>query len=373
MHPEVYKSLNWNIPESNNQLPDILDEAKWNIDWMLTMQDPNDGGLYHKLTTKNFEGYVLPKDAVKQRYVVQKTTTAALNHAAVMAMAYRVYQPFDAAYAEKCLNSGLKAWEWANKNPHVYYQQPADVKTGQYEDNNDSDEFFWAAVELTLATGKAEYLSSVENWENTENSIPNWQNVAGLGWISLSVYSEKLPSELSKEIIKKKVTTLCEELVNSYENSAYGIVMGVNQNDFVWGSNSTTANQSMVLLSAYSIYKNPEYLEAAKANLDYLLGRNPTGYCYVTGFGSKPTMNPHHRTSQSDGIENPVPGFLAGGPQPEQQDKCANYKSKLPALSYLDEMCSYSTNEVTINWNAPLVFDVAAIQYYASSMEGKRK
>lgn len=135
--------------------------------------------------------------------------------------------------------------------------------------------------------------------------------------------------------------------------------------DFVWGSNSVGLNQAMMLIQAYRLNGNRDYLNAAQYLLDYVLGRNAVGMSFVTGFGENPTMHPHHRPSQADGIDNPVPGFLAGGPQPDQQDKndCpVAYPSSLPAKSYLDHDCSYASNEIAINWNAPLVYVSAALE-----------
>ncbi len=94
--------------------------------------------------------------------------------------------------------------------------------------------------------------------------------------------------------------------------------------------------------------------------MDYILGRNPTGYSFVTGFGEKTPLHPHHRISQSDTVAAPVPGMLVGGPHAWQQDKC-HYKSNEPTKSYSDSWCSYSTNEIAINWNAPLVYVLGAL------------
>ena len=95
------------------------------------------------------------------------------------------------------------------------------------------------------------------------------------------------------------------------------------------------------------------------------MGRNPLGRSMVTGVGTKPPMHPHHRPSEADGIDAPVPGFISGGPNPGQQDKAGcpvPYPSKMPALSWLDHYCSYASNEIAINWNAPLVYVSAALQ-----------
>jgi endoglucanase len=130
---------------------------------------------------------------------------------------------------------------------------------------------------------------------------------------------------------------------------------------FVWGSSAVAANQGLVLVQAYRITRDTSFLRAAAANLDYLLGRNPTGYSFVTGVGMRTPMFPHHRPSAADTVAAPVPGLLVGGPNPGQQDKCAGYPSSLPALSYLDAQCSYASNEIAINWNAPIVYLSAAI------------
>ena len=101
-----------------------------------------------------------------------------------------------------------------------------------------------------------------------------------------------------------------------------------------------------------------KYRKPALMNADYLLGRNPLGYCYVTGFGSKSPMHPHHRISQADGIDDPFPGLLVGGPNPGQQDKddkTFTYPSKWPDESYADHAASYASNEIALNWNASLV------------------
>ena len=96
-----------------------------------------------------------------------------------------------------------------------------------------------------------------------------------------------------------------------------------------------------------------------------MLGRNAVGTSFVTGYGARSALHPHHRPSAADGIAAPVPGFLVGGPQPGQQDKgdCpVPYPSTAAAKSWLDHDCSYASNEIAINWNAPLVYVSGAIQ-----------
>ncbi len=374
--PAYYKTLNINIPESGNALPDILDEVTYNLRWMLTMQDSEDGGVYHKLTNSHFDGVVLPQDAKTERYVIIKTTSATLDFAASMAHANRIYKGFEKqlpGLADSCLKASLKAYDWAKANPAVLYTNKTqdelhdpEIKTGAYEDDNVSDEFFWAASELFVTTLNPAYLQDMNITVNGKKyiSIPNWQSVGMLGVYSLVKNADKFTfsKDLSVDIDTLKAQYL--RVAKSYQlksaTSAYGTVMGLDGEDFVWGSNAIAGNQCVFMMKAYLMSNDPSLYEAAITNFDYLLGRNATGFCYVTGFGSKPTMHPHHRPSQSDDNVKPVPGLLSGGPNYAQQDakNCgtAVYTSKLPAMSYMDEECSYASNEIAINWNAPLVY-----------------
>lgn len=364
--PEFYDTLNLNLPESNNQLPDILDEILWNIEWMLTMQDPFDGGVYHKLTNPNFDGYIMPHLATAPRYVVQKSTAATLNFAAVMAQASRIFAKFESilpGFSAQLLNASKKAWLWAKNNPDTYYNQnlinmltEPDINTGEYGDSNVNDEFNWAAIELYITTKADSFLLARLSQLPSQLNVPSWQSVNALGFISLSLNRNNLTPLVDTSSVKNKIITLANLLVNSRGNSAYNVVMGQSVNDFVWGSNAVAANQGVILLNAYLLTNDVKYFNAALSNGDYLLGRNGTGYSFLTGYGSKRAMKPHHRVSQADGLTEPVPGLLIGGPNPGQQDNCAGYPSNLPALSYLDDVCSYASNEIAINWNAPAVY-----------------
>lgn len=354
MAPEKWSTLEAGIPESNDSIPDILQEALFNLRWMTTMQDTSDGGVYHKLTNKEFDGIVMPCDATNHRFVVSKTTAASLDFAAVAAHTSLLLAKtglHTGMNARQLLHQAEKAWQWAVANPAVVYVQPADIKTGQYDDNTLTDEFFWAACELFLATAKPEYLDAIVNYYQ-KPTTPEWAIVNGLGFMSLIQHRENLPESLNTKKIIGDFIALADSLVQISETAPYGISL----QKFFWGSNSYAANQGVVKLVAYSIHGDSTYLRSACSDLDYLLGRNPTGYCYVTGFGSKPAMNIHHRPSQADGIAEPVPGFLVGGPNTVVMNDCSDViRSVFPAASYTDTDCSYSTNEVAINWNAPLL------------------
>ena len=356
-----YDTLNVNIPESGNSVPDILDEIKWNLDWMATMQD-TDGGVYHKLSALNWPGQEMPASDTRQRYVIGKATAATLNFAAVMALASKIYADFETEYPGQSaawLAQAEDAWDWAQQNSNIRYSggSDGDNGSGQYGDGSFTDEMSWAAVELFLATEKNEYLTAFLNL-NTSPSTPGWQNVSGLPFMSLVANGEDLLTSAVYTDVKDKLIAYADSVVQQYETSPYKTPM--TPGDFVWGSNGVAANKGMMLMQAYRETNDSKYRDAALGTLSYLLGRNPTDFSYVTAFGHKTPMGIHHRQSDADNIALPVPGFLAGGPHTGRQDGC-DYPSNDRAKNYLDDWCSYSTNEVTINWNAPLLYLTAAL------------
>ena len=164
------------------------------------------------------------------------------------------------------------------------------------------------------------------------------------------------------------ITTMADKFVYSLENNGYGVALS--KEDFYWGSNGVAANKGMVLIHAYILTKDEKYLNAALGIVDYMLGRNPLDKSYLTGYGVNPVMNPHHRVSQADGIEAPVPGMISGGPNASATDCAKKYINKdAVAKSYYDNSCSYATNEVAINWNAPFAYLIGSLQAIASTGE----
>jgi non-processive endocellulase len=354
--PAFYNSRDWNIPESGDDSPDLLDEILWNLDWMEAMQDPNDGGVYHKLTTLNFSGDVMPANATAQRYVVTKGTAASLNFAAVMATASRVFEDSDSARASRYLAAAKGAWAWAAANPGYTFSNPDGVNTGGYGDSNLGDEFAWAAAELFIATEEASYLTAFLD-RNVAAGVPGWSYVSPLAYMSLVFNAESMVAVDEYSSFQQILIDTANSLEAEYSRSAYRVSM----TQFYWGSNGVALNQGMMLLQAWRMTGEQKYRNAALGLVDYALGKNPTDYSFVTGFGARPAMNIHHRQSEADSVVAPVPGFLVGGPNPGQQDGC-DYLYDEPAKSYVDDWCSYASNEVTINWNAPLVYVLAALQ-----------
>jgi len=370
LYASYFDTLRCDIPESRNPIPDILDEVLFNLRWQLTMQDPRDGGVYHKLTTAEFCGMVMPQADRAPRYVVYKSTAAALDFAAVCAKAYRVFGRFESAlpgFADSCLTASKRAWKWAEEHPRCYYTNSITsnpvIRTGEYTDTDVSDERVWAASELFAATHDSTYVKGIltDKIPSCTRRIPSWQGVGALPLFSL-VLSGDTTQSAALRTVPAALIGLADSLLEVQAKNPYHVA--ASSSDFFWGSNSHIATMGIIFSFAYRMTAHEKYRTAAAHQLDYLLGRNPTGYSFVTGFGSTSPRNIHHRASSADGIDAPVPGFLAGGPNSGKQDKkeCDRYTSNLPALSYVDATCSYASNEIAINWNAPLVFLSAAVE-----------
>jgi len=360
MYPEYCNRLNCDIPESKNKIPDVIDELLYNLRWMLTMQDPCDGGVYHKLTNKQFCDFVMPDKATAPRYVVLKSTAASLDFAATMSMASRVFEksslPELKTLGITCLEAAKKAYAWAKANPAVYFKNPPDISTGAYDDTTVEDEFFWAETELGLAENNPALVSKAAI-DSQEMKVPSWDYSGISGIISLSLAENPKFKKYQAEA-RKTLLTFADRLVEKSVNSPYNVSLDF----YKWGSNSDVANIAILKLVAFKISNDKKYLSSVQGEADYLLGRNTTGYCFVTGFGTKRVMHIHHRPSGADGVAEPCPGFLAGGPNTIVMDDCLDVnRSRFPAKSYSDLQCSYSTNEVAINWNAPLFFVMAAL------------
>jgi len=383
MNKAYFDTLNLNIPESvtcnpspvTPRVPDMLSEAMYNIRWMMTMQDL-DGGVYHKLTEPNFEGFIRPDQCKKPRYVVLKTTAAALDFAATMAIAARVYAPFDPDFCAQAKTAAERAYAWALEHPAVYYDQPAmneqfkpEITTGAYDDFDVHDEFYWAAIELAILTGEKAYKVDATNHAkaiaeaNGQYTPSVWGNVTELGYLDWLMHSDN--QALNKINMEALLEYLQPFLDEAESISVYRGPYGNREDDFFWGCNSEGCCWlGIECLYAYRWTGDKKYLVNAERCLNYILGQNSTGYCFVTGFGSNPTSHPHHRLSYSH-PKGTHPGFLAGGPNRMRQDAETDgvkYPKDVPAdESYLDEQPSYASNEVTINWNVTLFALTAGI------------
>ncbi len=364
LFPEKFSTDELNIPESGNKIPDILDEVKYELEWFLTMQDNSDGGVYFKVTPKNFSGFIMPSKDNSIRYIYEKSSTATADFGAVMAKAARVFKSFDSTFAKQCLNAAIEAWEYLEAIPYIVpdggFHNPSDTYTGEYGDGNDSDERLWAAAELFITTGETKYeevYSGAYKKLGLINSSLGWQNVKTLAHVAYLTGKQSLASPEIKIELKNSLINYCNSLVERSNQNGFGVA--INPGEYYWGSNSDVLNKAVLLIIGYELTGNNSYMQTALQQFNYVLGINAHNLSFITGIGTQSVMHPHHRPSAADGIDAPIPGFLAGGPNQYLNDPVlqSHFNDKTPpALCYLDNVESYASNEVAINWNAPLVF-----------------
>jgi endoglucanase len=364
--------LDLNIPESGGKLPDFLAEIRWNLDWMLSLQHA-DGGVWHKQTSENFCSFVMPQDDHLISYVIGtgsapfKSTCATADLAAVAAIAARCYGPFDDAYAKACLDAAKRAYAWASKNPDVPFRNPEGIRTGEYGDGDCRDEILWAASELWRTIGDEQYRRAFESgvaYLRTGNGLrvkpPGWNDLSALAlWTYAMAERKGASSELLAQI-RESSAREADALVQNSRQNGYGNTLSLS--DYVWGSNGVAGNQSLQLIVTDRLQKNDDFRQAAAENLHYLIGRNCWDLSWVTQLGTKAFQHPHHRPSGADNLAAPWPGLLSGGPNAHPSDRVGWLLAQRPPMQmYKDDEAAYSMNEICINWNAPLVFLLAAL------------
>ena len=360
-----------NIPETGNGIPDILNEAKYELDWMLKMQN-EEGGVYHKVTTENFAGNDMP-DTDTEKWEIQCISPvmipATAGFAAAMAIAARVYKKFLPDWADTCLAAARKAFDYAiaNYKDAKPFENVAPCCTGGYGDECCLDEIYWAAAELFRTTGEKAYEEKFAEFykmtfSKTAFGAYHQGGHGSFAYCLAEGADEELKAKVIRDIIKGADASLL-----IYERNAYLLVLhdGINkhENEYYWGSNAALTNNLANMVSAAYLTKSDKYDKAIKDSISYIFGRNYISKCYVSGFGTNTVKNPHHRPSMFDGVDEPVPGLVAGGPndRPWQRPTTVNgvkqsegidWENMPPAGCYIDWEWNWTTNEITIYWNS---------------------
>jgi endoglucanase len=338
-------ALNLNIPESGNQTPDLLDEARWELEWLLKMQ-ADDGSVHHKLSTRNFGGFIPPEKESERRYLSPWSSTATADFVAIMAQSSRVYHKFDKTFSDRCLAAAKKSYAFLQSHREDHPPNLSAFQTGGYV-APDPDDRLWAAAELWEATGDAGALRDCEARLTTARTVDSdwdWGNVRNLGAFTYlrSKRAGRNPTIIAR--VRDDAVQVADAIVASVDHHPYGRPLG---ETYYWGCNGTVARQTMNLNVAYELTNDRRYRDAMLDALSHLFGRNPYGRSYVTGLGKRPPLFPHDRRSGGDKDNAPWPGYLVGGPWPGPKD-------------WVDDRDSYQTNEIAINWNGALIYALAA-------------
>lgn len=385
-----YADNTMNIPESGNNWPDVLDESRYNLKTLLKMQVPAGntlaGMVHHKAHDEKWTALAVRPDQDDQpRWLQPPSTAATLNLAAIAAQGSRLWKDLDSSFATTCLTAAETAWAAAVKNPEIFAPLDGSTGGGAYGDNYVGDDFYWAACELYATTGKTEYLNyikSSKHYLEEPSSLTggedlgvtgcfDWGNTSGLGTITLALVPNGLPAS-DIATAKANIAKAADTFISIEKSQGYGVPINestVKVNDieitgFPWGSNSFVINTAICMAYAYEFTNDTKYLSGVTTAMDYILGRNPNVQSYVTGYGENPLENPHHRfwAYQADNTFPTAPaGCLSGGPNSGLQDpwvKGSGWStgSRPPEKCFMDNIESWSTNEITINWNAPLAW-----------------
>lgn len=326
-------------------LPQFLQEIKWEIDWLFSMQMEN-GAVSHKVSTKDFCGFIMPEQEKNERYFTGWGTTATADFVALLAAASRIFKPYDIEYSEICLKAAQKSYGFLLDHPENIAPDQTGFETGTYA-ADDYSHRLWAAAEMWECTGERWCLEDFESRALREDvkidEKMNWKNVKNLGMIRYLFSTKKGKNQSLVDEIRLHLLKRAQTIVETRNKHGYGRPLG---NFYCWGSNSDLLNQVLLLQYANRIEKKDEFINTALDAIGFVFGRNRYGRSFVTGVGFNPPLFPHDRRSGADSIEQPWPGYLVGGPAENAND-------------YQDSEPDCKTNEIAINWNAALIYALA--------------
>ncbi|MBO0868967.1 MAG: glycoside hydrolase family 9 protein [Micromonosporaceae bacterium] len=356
------------VPERGNHVPDILDEARWELQFLVSMQvpagQPLAGMVHHKVHDENWTGLPLqPQNDPQPRQLHPPSTAATLNMAAAAAQGARLFWRYDPVFAHKLLTAAQTAYAAAKAHPAMYASVADGNGGGTYDDTNVTDEFYWAAAELFITTGGQQYLTDLLASPHFSDDVfaPggfSWQSVAALGRLDLATVPNRLPHN-KLAAVRASVVAGADKYLGILAGQAWGLPLPADA--YVWGSNSNILNNIQVIATAYDLTGQAKYRSAALQGLDYIFGRNALNHSFVTGYGTVSSQNQHTRIYAHEldpNLPNPPVGSISGGANAVPADPLAQrlLTGCAPQFCYIDDIQSYSTNEVAINWNSALAW-----------------
>ena len=348
-----------------------LDEARWELDWMVRMQVapglPLAGMVHHKLHDEHWTPLpTLPDRDPRPRHVHRPSTAATLDLAAVAAQASRVVGPADPSDAARLLDVALTAYRAAREYPVLLAPDTnvlGDFGGGPYDDIEVDDERYWAAAELYLTTGEEIFLDDLRAspFHVTGGKpafVPqgfDWRDVAAWARMQLATVGSSLPE---RDEVRASLVAAADTLLAADE--PFGQLYSPPDGRYAWGSNGMVANCAAVVAAAFEVTGGRRHRDGALAGVDYLLGRNVLGVSYVTGHGTTYAHHQHSRWyshSLDPSLPEPPPGTLSGGPNSGVPDPVSAAVAGRPAQRcYVDDVGAWGVNEMAVNWNAALAW-----------------
>ena len=331
---------NYCLPYSGNGLPDLMDEAKWGLDYLLRLQEP-DGSM---ISIVSLDHGAPPSSAVGQSLYGGVNTISALAGAAAFAHGAKIFGDLNMAdYSDQLLASAVKAWDWADQNPSVIWRNndaafnSVGIGAGQQE-TDDYGRFAYkmrAAIYLFEVTGESKYREFID---------ANYADIHLMLWnFAFPFEQENQEALLYYASLSQATPSVAQDIQSTYraamesENN-FGALNDERDpytsflKDYVWGSNGTKSKKGL-MFSDYvqhgvNVTRDEESMRAAERYIHYVHGLNPLNFCYLSNMfqhGADHGVTQFYHAWFDDGTDwdiagvskfGPAPGFLVGGANP---------------------------------------------------------
>ncbi|MEN9627615.1 MAG: hypothetical protein RJA10_842 [Pseudomonadota bacterium] len=348
------------IPESSNRVPDLLDEMRVGLDWMLAMQRM-DGAVYRKVGGHQWPKGLAPHEDLAPRFVYGVSSPDTAKAVAAWAQAARLYRAHDPQAAQRYLLAARRGWAWLEQvgaaAQRIDLREGDDSGSGPYVANAidtepsllyDWDDRLWAAAELYLSTREAPFLHWLHGrLLDTPFNLFEWKDPSALALSYLHWHPGFAEHRSLAGPARQRIVERARHVMADLAGSPWRLA---NQR-FIWGSNKMAAEEGISLCLAHELTGDPTYLHGAREQAHYLLGRNAFGKSFVSGIGHDAVSQVSHLWFQVMG--RPIPGLLVGGPNSAEQSSIAP-RDRGP-LSWIDDTRSYATNEFAVDYNASLI------------------
>lgn len=337
----------------------IEDEFRWGLDWMLKMQD-SDGGIFSAVSALHGDDFISPEDDANEYYLDEKTCGAALRFTAVTALAAGYFADSDREYSKRLKRASAKSWINILRTPEYKYYSG---KYGSFSENGEDSyalesDFMWAMCEMYSLTGDESYIQMFDA-KYTTSSFTGFGNKSCGGFAALSYFlSEQKKDKSMVAFIRKRLTDNADRLCIAINQSGYRTACSAGSG-YTYGSNFAVLNDCMDFITAYLISGEQKYLECATDLFSYIFGKNPMDICYITGNSEGFCENPYHSLSVSFENSGTLGGMIVGGPNSARTDEYTRWhieKGAAPAVCYVDNEYSFSTNEAAVHFSAPVIF-----------------
>jgi endoglucanase len=320
----------------------------------------------------------MPEAETTDRFFTPWGSEATADFVAMTAQAARVFRPYDALFADRCLQAAQLSYRFLQAHPEYHKADQTGFSTGTYEVNEpnrrlrgEPNNRLWAEAELWQTTGAREVLRDLEAHVKAIRGHVDgdfdWEEVKDLGLITYLSSQRPGRDPALVKMVRANLLAAADRIVATRNRHGYGRPLG---SVYYWGCNGGVARQSLILIAAshLSVESAPvsgtrgaarllpsscwrsarrDYRDASLDALNHLFGRNVYGRSFVTGLGFQSPVHPHDRRCGDGAQGEPWPGYLVGGPHPRATD-------------WHDMQADFRTNEIAINWNAALVYALAA-------------